>query len=156
MSIPTKTRAHTANIAPFGLRMQPALRKKIEAEAGAAGRSVNAEIVARLEHSLEPSASQPQDQRLISSLHVQIRLLRSVIKHAASFMKSILSSKNNGEMTDVERIVLEDYVDDLLDISDEQDEIKPLKMVTETDIVTDIQADDLPKKGTNFPAPTAD
>lgn len=38
-----------ANIAPFGLRMQPDLKARIEAAAKANNRSMNAEIVARLE-----------------------------------------------------------------------------------------------------------
>lgn len=40
-------------IAPFGLRMQPALKAKLEEAAKANARSLNAEIVARLEDSLE-------------------------------------------------------------------------------------------------------
>jgi DNA repair exonuclease SbcCD ATPase subunit len=38
-----------ANIAPFGLRMQPELKARVEAEARQNNRSVNAEIVQRLE-----------------------------------------------------------------------------------------------------------
>ncbi|MGO7353345.1 Arc family DNA-binding protein [Rhizobium leguminosarum] len=43
-----------ANIAPFGLRMQPDLKDRIKAEAERSNRSMNAEIVARLEESLDP------------------------------------------------------------------------------------------------------
>lgn len=43
-------------IPPFGLRMLPALRKQIEEAADANKRSLNAEIVARLEESLTPPA----------------------------------------------------------------------------------------------------
>lgn len=39
------------NINPFGLRMQPALRERVEAAAAQNHRSLNAEIVARLEES---------------------------------------------------------------------------------------------------------
>jgi predicted HicB family RNase H-like nuclease len=49
----------TANIAPFGLRMHPDLKQQIEEQARANGRSLNAEIVWRLEQSLssaKPSA----------------------------------------------------------------------------------------------------
>lgn len=49
----TETRKPTAAIAPFGLRMQPELRARVEAAAEGAGRSLNAEIVARLEKSFE-------------------------------------------------------------------------------------------------------
>lgn len=46
-----------ANIAPFGLRMQPELKQQIEGQALASGRSLNAEIVWRLEQSLKADAS---------------------------------------------------------------------------------------------------
>lgn len=52
MANPTHTRAPTAHIAPFGVRMQPELKERLEAAAQASGRSLNAEIVARLEQSL--------------------------------------------------------------------------------------------------------
>lgn len=42
-----------ANIAPFGLRMLPELKERIAQAAEASGRSMNAEIVGRLELSLE-------------------------------------------------------------------------------------------------------
>ncbi|TPW27798.1 Arc family DNA-binding protein [Martelella alba] len=42
-----------ANIAPFGLRMQPELKEKIKQAAEDNGRSMNAEIVQRLEDSFE-------------------------------------------------------------------------------------------------------
>lgn len=48
-----KTRLPTGHIAPFGLRMQPELKERLEAAATAAGRSLNAEIVARLQASFE-------------------------------------------------------------------------------------------------------
>lgn len=53
---PKSTRAPTSNIAPFGLRMQPDLRFKLEGAAAAAGRSLNAEIVSRLERSFDGNA----------------------------------------------------------------------------------------------------
>lgn len=43
------TTAPTGQIAPFGLRMLPELREKIEQAARESGRSMNAEIVARLQ-----------------------------------------------------------------------------------------------------------
>ncbi len=46
------TETKIANIPPFGLRMQPELRRRVEAVAKANGRSLNSEIVARLERSL--------------------------------------------------------------------------------------------------------
>lgn len=47
----TETRPSTANINPFGLRMQSELRARLESAAEDAGRSLNAEIVSRLEQS---------------------------------------------------------------------------------------------------------
>lgn len=41
-------------INPYGLRMPPELREKLEAAARQSARSLNAEIVRRLEESLEP------------------------------------------------------------------------------------------------------
>lgn len=45
---PTTTTAPTGSIAPFGLRMLPELKDKIEESAKQSGRSMNAEIVERL------------------------------------------------------------------------------------------------------------
>lgn len=50
------TRPSTSHIAPFGLRMQPELRARLEESAQKTGRSLNAEIVARLEESLAPDS----------------------------------------------------------------------------------------------------
>lgn len=49
----TETRAPTSHIAPFGLRMQPELREKLEESAAKNGRSLNAELIARLESSFQ-------------------------------------------------------------------------------------------------------
>jgi hypothetical protein len=43
--------AKIASIAPFGLRMQSGLKRRVEEAAKANGRSLNSEIVARLEDS---------------------------------------------------------------------------------------------------------
>lgn len=51
-----------ARIVPFGLRMPPELKQNLEKAADATGRSLNAEIVARLEKSLE------KDDELASTL----------------------------------------------------------------------------------------
>ena len=50
------------NINPFGLRMQPDLRAKIEAAAELNHRSLNAEIVARLEESFAGSTPPPTSE----------------------------------------------------------------------------------------------
>lgn len=51
MAKKTETRPATATINPFGLRMQPELRERLEAAASESGRSLNAEITSRLEQS---------------------------------------------------------------------------------------------------------
>lgn len=52
---PKTTTAPTGSIAPLGLRMLPELKAKVEAAAKANGRSMNAEISARLEESFAPN-----------------------------------------------------------------------------------------------------
>jgi len=46
-------RSPIANIAPFGLRMQPELREKLEEAAVKNARSMNSEITARLNESFQ-------------------------------------------------------------------------------------------------------
>lgn len=46
-----------ADIAPFGLRMQTELKEKLEREAKINGRSLNAEIVSRLQLSVDNQAT---------------------------------------------------------------------------------------------------
>lgn len=55
MSKKTEVRPATGHINPFGLRMQPELRARLEAAATESGRSLNAEIVDRLEASFRRS-----------------------------------------------------------------------------------------------------
>ena len=49
----TDPRPATAHIPPFGLRLQPELKKQLEEAAAAAGRSLNAEIAYRLEQTFQ-------------------------------------------------------------------------------------------------------
>lgn len=53
MTNPHNTRRPTSHIAPFGVRMPPDLKERLERVASASDRSLNAEIVQRLERSLE-------------------------------------------------------------------------------------------------------
>ena len=53
----TITRHSTSHIAPFGLRMQPELKESLEDAAKINGRSLNAEIVSRLESSFNKSTA---------------------------------------------------------------------------------------------------
>lgn len=57
MSERSDPRPSTAKIPPFGLRLQPDLKAQIEESAKASGRSLNAEIVARLESSFAKDAA---------------------------------------------------------------------------------------------------
>lgn len=50
----SEERTPTANIAPFGLRMQPELKERVEKAAKVNNRSMNAEIVATLEDKYPP------------------------------------------------------------------------------------------------------
>lgn len=85
----TSSDRKVASIAPFGLRMQPELKQQIEEQAMASGRSLNAEIVWRLEQSLKADApgqswikmakqaasALPSDDRL-SALEAEVQELR--------------------------------------------------------------------------------
>ncbi len=48
---PSDAEPKIASIPPFGLRLQPELKSKVEAAARANGRSLNSEIAARLDRS---------------------------------------------------------------------------------------------------------
>ncbi len=83
-----------ASIAPFGLRMQPELKHQSEEQARANGRSLNAEIVWRLEQSLghkadgqswiktAKAASQkvPYQEGRLDALEQQVRELMEAVK----------------------------------------------------------------------------
>lgn len=83
----TTTRAATSNIAPFGLRLQPELKSRLEQAATANGRSLNAEIVARLQGSfdlddqltLAPGA-RPAEV-LITAMSNMTRMIEQIQKH---------------------------------------------------------------------------
>lgn len=57
-----------ANVAPFGLRMLTPLRRRVQEAAEANNRSMNAEIVARLEASFGEPVSQSEIASLIREL----------------------------------------------------------------------------------------
>lgn len=65
---PNTTTAPTGNIPPFGLRMLPELREKVEAAARESGRSMNAEVVGRLEQSFSEAADSSQVASLAADL----------------------------------------------------------------------------------------
>lgn len=75
------------DIAPFGLRMPPEMKSTIEAAAQRNGRSMNAEIVARLEASLKAAhiAEQARDQDPLAAAYFAadtIELYAKVIRSA--------------------------------------------------------------------------
>lgn len=51
-----------ANITPFGLRLQPSLKRRVEEAAKANGRSLNSEIAARLEASFGGDQSKLEER----------------------------------------------------------------------------------------------
>lgn len=71
-----------ANIAPFGLRMQPALREKVQSAADENAHSMNQEIVNRLERSFAPAALDDiTTSSLLGAISRQDLLLKSNEAH---------------------------------------------------------------------------
>jgi hypothetical protein len=77
------TRASTAHIVPFGLRLQPELKARLEESAKKEGRSLNAEIAARLESSFYSEEGMPM---LIQSIGSLVRTVETY-KSAADSQK---------------------------------------------------------------------
>ncbi|WP_296125066.1 Arc family DNA-binding protein [Pseudomonas sp. Ga0074129] len=84
------------NINPFGLRMQPSLRERVEAAAKANHRSLNAEITARLEESFAPEihriirAVEPATQGPLPALEefqMNLEIVLEQVKHLAAAKK---------------------------------------------------------------------
>jgi plasmid stability protein len=74
-------------INPFGLRMPADLREKLEVEAAKAGRSMNAELVHRLQQSffmLEQHEEMNQRQMEALTITIRYETLRSVAKRTAT------------------------------------------------------------------------
>jgi hypothetical protein len=57
-----------STIVPFGLRLQPELKRRLEESATATGRSLNGEISARLEHSFDGGARAVNADDLLMSM----------------------------------------------------------------------------------------
>ncbi|WP_426391928.1 Arc family DNA-binding protein [Variovorax sp. R-27] len=105
---PTTTTAPTGNIAPFGLRMLPELKERIEAAAKASGRSMNAEITDRLERSfvdgpdfamvLADAQYQAALQALdIESMRIHFVSLASLVEILVSKSDEVLAALSPGE-----------------------------------------------------------
>lgn len=67
------------NIAPFGLRMLPPLRAQLEAAAQQAGRSLNAEIVFRLQSTLDRGATDERTDRLLEAFEQQQKIIEALL-----------------------------------------------------------------------------
>lgn len=61
------------DIAPFGVRMPPDLKVRIEESAAKNGRSINAEIVGRLQQTFEPSNEALSWGDLLDRLHAEAK-----------------------------------------------------------------------------------
>ncbi|NJL06974.1 MAG: Arc family DNA-binding protein [Methylacidiphilales bacterium] len=75
-------RKPVANIAPFGLRMQPDLKARIEQAARENNRSLNSEIVSRLETSFQ--ASSPEKFEVVNSDGSKTVISRGLVEAIAS------------------------------------------------------------------------
>jgi hypothetical protein len=74
MTSPTNTRRPTSHIAPFGVRMQPELKVKLEDAAVSSGRSLNAEIVDRLDRSFDAGLIEATPDSLMAIIEGMARL----------------------------------------------------------------------------------
>lgn len=84
-----------AAIAPFGLRMQPDLKDRVEKAAKTNNRSMNAEIVYRLEQALDwdsyiPSVNAHPDDDTLINVEGLNRLERMQVE---AFIRFLLSDK---------------------------------------------------------------
>ena len=101
MNQKNSTRPPTAHIAPFGVRMQPELKQRLEEAAKESGRSMNAEIVARLEGSLDPSKQDADIDMLMKSITELRREVKrlAVIKSRVTIAAEKPSDSNGKEST---------------------------------------------------------
>jgi len=85
MSTKKPTDEKVSNVAPFGLRMLPELKDRIAASAAENGRSMNAEIVSRLEESFTrfEVAGVPFDSQGVALLMDENRMLRDKVEDLA-------------------------------------------------------------------------
>ncbi len=91
MAKKTETRPATGHINPFGLRMQPDLRERLEAAAAAEGRSLNAEIVARLEASFEMAQNVEKLERSSATLERSQKQFLDSMKTFQAKLDEVLS-----------------------------------------------------------------
>ncbi|EGR0441296.1 Arc family DNA-binding protein [Vibrio cholerae] len=77
------------NINPFGLRMPAELKEKLEEEAKKNMRSLNAELVARLEESFGNNITNSSTNQEIAELTYQVKLLLQVIREKEQLGKQL-------------------------------------------------------------------
>lgn len=88
MAKKTETRPGTATINPFGLRMQPELREVLEAAASESGRSLNAEIVARLEQSEQFAADKRRMDTAFDTLTDALQATQRMLALTGLYLKN--------------------------------------------------------------------
>jgi len=78
MKSPKSVRRQVTNIIPFGLRMQPDLRKLIEKASEDTGRSLNAEICIRLHQTFMADNKADELLAVARAIHADIQTLKTV------------------------------------------------------------------------------
>ncbi|HEL3212201.1 TPA: Arc family DNA-binding protein [Stenotrophomonas maltophilia] len=106
MAKKTETRSSTAHINPFGLRMQPELRERLEAAAATEGRSLNAEIVARLEESFELEQEVVELEKVTEAFERSQELLTDSVKRFEAKVEQMLSLLPKADKESVENSLL--------------------------------------------------
>ena len=84
-----------ATITPFGLRMQPDLKRRIEEAAQRSGRSMNSEIIARLEWSL--SQSELRSDATPTTEDPMFELLEKRMRHLEETIATLLRDDRSSE-----------------------------------------------------------
>lgn len=79
-----------ANITPFGLRLQPELKRRVEEAAKASGNSLNAEIALRLEASLAADDARQGLEDQVNVLRGEVEDLREEIKSLRRLVNTVL------------------------------------------------------------------
>lgn len=93
-----------ANITPFGLRMQPDLKVSLEDAAKANNRSMNAEIVARLEASLKDAPATAHEEAIRSQLARTIELQTEAISNQKKIINDLRLSQALEPSTDYKEL----------------------------------------------------
>ncbi|MGA2493850.1 MAG: Arc family DNA-binding protein [Roseiarcus sp.] len=85
-----------ADIPPFGLRLTPDLKQRVEASARANSRSLNAEITARLEHSFRAELPIASDTAIEA-----LKLAKENARHLAAIEEGLRAICSADEFLDV-------------------------------------------------------